>query len=86
MTQRIFDLIDAINREGLDNSKWAVYDLEYASTSSREFLGTREDMKLGGRLLVVYVNTDDTFCFLRPETADFKLTIDEYNDIYLWSL
>ena len=86
MTQRVFDLIEAINREGLDNTQWAVYDLKYASTSSREFLGTREDMKLGGRLLVVYVNKDDTYCFLRPETADFKLTIDEYNDIYLWSL
>ena len=80
-------MIDAINREGLETGMWGVYDLKSPGTGSNMFFGTEEDVKIEGKVLVVYVNPqNDTFCFLKPETADKILSCDEHNKIHIWQI
>lgn len=85
MTQRVFDLIDAINREGIEPGMWALYDLKDGVCSNMTF-GTVEYEFVEGKVLVLYVKDDDTFCFVKPETADLILTMAEDEKIHIWKI
>ena len=52
---------------------WSMYDLH--EQNSREFFGTDENKIIDGKVLVLYVDVNDSFCFVRTETADEMLTI-----------
>lgn len=86
MTQKIFDLIDSINREGIDNGIWSVYDLGKMGFGSREFFGTVENVTISGKVLVVYVKDDDSFAWFKPETSDITLTMAEDEKIHIWHI
>ena len=81
MTQKIFNAIDQINREGIDNSSWGLADCYY--TDTREYFGTEERIALDKvKILYLYVEARDSFCFIKTETADEMLTIKNENSPY----
>ena len=80
MTQKIFDILSQINAEGIENGIWSMYDLH--EQNSREFFGTDENKIIDGKVLVLYVDVNDSFCFVRTETADEMLTIKNVNSPY----
>jgi hypothetical protein len=84
MDTRAFDLFDAINREGLDNSHWGVGQ-EVSST--KDYFGSIEDLKLKGQFVYVYRSHEDRYWFFvdRLLEPDFILSngIDGFIDIYL---
>ncbi len=51
MDKNTFELIDAINREGIDNSQWALCeDIEDTAL----YFGTEESVPLDGRYVCIY--------------------------------
>ncbi|MBQ3234068.1 MAG: hypothetical protein IJA96_05645 [Alistipes sp.] len=61
MKATTFKLIDAINREGLDNSRWGVVeDIE----STKEYFGTDTDEQLQGQWLYLYRSADEKHLFI----------------------
>lgn len=51
-----FKVIDAINREGMDNGQWGlVKDVD----STVDYFGTREEIELAGQWAYVYAEKDD---------------------------
>lgn len=58
MKAATFRLLDAINREGIDNGMWGVVeDIE----STKAYFGTDRDEQLNGKWIYVYLNTDNTY-------------------------
>lgn len=55
MTEKVFRLIDAINRSGVDNSQWGV--IADCEDTKREF-GTTEVRRLEGKWLYLYTDND----------------------------
>lgn len=84
MELRAFDLFDAINREGLDNSHWG---LGKDIPSTKEYFGSYENLKIKGQFVYVYRGFEDRYWFLidRLLEPDFILSNgqDGYIDIYL---
>lgn len=73
MTQTIFNILSQINAEGIDNTQWTIVEL--LGQSSKDYFGTEEDIELDGKYLALYVDANDSFCFIRTETAGMMLTI-----------
>ncbi len=86
MDTKTFNLIDSINREGIDNGLWGVYDFTDQPVSSKTYFGTMATIAITGKVLVVYVKDDDTFSFLKPETADMILPLDVDNNLHIWHI
>lgn len=84
MKKETFELIDAINQEGIENGIWSMYDLHEVDT--KEFFGTSESMVLSGQYLVLYVRDDDYYAWVKPETSDIKLTIAHDEKLHLWKI
>ena len=61
MKAATFRLIDAINKEGLDNSKWGVVE---NIESTKEYFGTDTDECLPGQWLYVYRENDERHLFI----------------------
>lgn len=81
MTQKIFNAIDQINREGLDNCSWGLVDCY--DTDTKSYFGTEESIALvDKKVLYLYVDVNDSYCFIRTETADEMLTIKNENSPY----
>ena len=55
MKENIFQLLNKINEEGLDNSQWGVTEDIF---STKGHFGTREDIDLEGKWLYVHANED----------------------------
>lgn len=76
MRQEIFNLLDQINRYGLDNSNWGlVQDIP----STLTHFGTKADLELHGQWLYLYLNDDDEDWIIvesasNPD-ADFALPV-----------
>ena len=88
MTTTIFNLIDSVNREGIDNSEWGLTRF-YEDTFAKEFFGAGVGDKIiwAGKFLYIYKNNDDTFAFINTDNATFVLSIEgENTTIYLWDL
>lgn len=86
MDTKTFNLIDSINREGIENGIWGMYDLGTDGKNSKSWFGTEEDVTIKGKVLFLYVNDDDSFCFVKPETADYKLTTADDTKLHIWKL
>ena len=85
MTQKIFNVIDQINREGLDNSVWGLVDCY--GTDTRSYFGTEERITLvDKKILYLYVDVNDAYSFIKTETADEMLTIKNENSPYTTAL
>lgn len=61
MEQATFNLIDAINREGIDNSTWGLCQ-DIADT--QDYFGTKESFALQGQFVYVYVAPDSLMPFM----------------------
>ncbi len=73
MTQTIFNILSQINAEGIDNTQWTMVELWGQST--KDYFGTEEDIKLNGKYIALWVDANDSFSFIRTETAGLMLTI-----------
>ena len=76
MTQKIYDILSQINAEGIENGIWTMADLH--ETSTIDYFGTEENVVITGKILALYVDVNDYYCFIKTETADEMLTI--HND------
>ena len=76
MNYKTFNLIDKINAEGLDNTKWNI-NMHLEKTDTKEFYGTRESFILppGDWISVVEEKYSD-FSFRSLCTPDHVVDID----------
>jgi len=87
ISDKAFKLFDAINREGIGNTQWQIYDFSDNLVNSRRFFGTKEDILIGGKVCVVYCKKGDVFVFIDPCSADFYLLDKDMEEtLYFWYL
>lgn len=80
MTQETFKLIDAVNREGIDNGMWGlVENIEDTST----YFGTTESISLQGYYLYIYREPDDIRCYTDKFTPTHRFRLSENAEAYL---
>lgn len=58
MTKREYELIDKIQREGLDNGNWMVFDCGAEGMDSCALLGETDDATLFGRVILIWTTKD----------------------------
>ena len=76
MTLKTFKVLDAINREGLDNTQWNI-NMHLGKTDTKEFYGTRESFMLPpGEWISVVEEKYSDFPFRSLCTPDHVLDID----------
>lgn len=89
MTQKIFNILSQINREGIDNGNWGLVDCDF---DTKSYFGTEEYLIFEDqKVLYLYVDVNDTYSFIKTETADFMLTVKNENlpdttALMLWKL
>ncbi len=72
MTKETFELIEAINREGIDNSQWALCeDIEDTAL----YFGSEESIPLDGQYICIYRERDTVFSFISLCAKKPDLTI-----------
>lgn len=85
MKTETYNLIDAINRENINNSQWGMCS-DVQDTAA--YFGTKESIELQGDYLYVYRQRDTYFSFIREENCGLPahtLTMDDGNtfiDLY----
>lgn len=57
-----FTVIDAINREGLDNGAWGLLVEGVRNTAT--YFGTKEEIELAGQWAYVYAEKDSFFAYI----------------------
>lgn len=88
MTRKEFDLLDAINSEGLDNSEWGIY-MGYA-TNSKNLFGTKDDFVLeqGSMYIVIWLKQDNPYSFVSRVIEryhdDFYEVLNNDTDFYIF--
>lgn len=80
MEQPIFNLFDAINREGIDNSTWGLCQ-DIADTQA--YFGSKESFALQGQFVYVYVSPDSSMPFMDREgiKPTYTLSLEDNNTI-----
>lgn len=69
-----FKVIDAINREGLDNGAWGlVEDID----DTVAYFGTKEKEVLNGQWAYIYVEKDDILSFVREVEPTRVLHVED---------
>ena len=82
MTDKIFNLLDQINREGIDNGTWGVAE---GIDDTRSYFGTIESENLRGyKLIYIYMGAEDYYCFVKPQTADLRMKVADDNELLIW--
>ena len=80
MKENIVKVLDAINRQGLDNSEWGIVSSE---VSTKDYFGTRIDHKLSD-FIYVWLDKEkeeyNTFYNLCP---DYFLSIEDEPNEYI---
>lgn len=69
-----FKVIDAINREGLDNSSWGLMK-DVINTAT--YFGTKEEIELTGQWAYIYVKKDDILSFVREVEPTRVLHVED---------
>lgn len=83
MTDKEYQLMDAILSEGLTNAEVIMV----RDTSTKDYFGTKKDIFLNGKFVAVYHKKDEVYCWLDKITPDFILEdVNEEDDIYLYSI
>lgn len=86
MKMRNFYLLDEINRQDLDNSKWCIESF-LESTNTKVFFGTDEDFILpAGIWLVVYTMHVDVERFERLKPDYRKEAHDGSEELFFYNL
>lgn len=71
-----FKVIDAINRDGMDNGSWGlVKDVD----NTVAYFGTREEIELKGQWAYIYAEKDDTLS-LQLEKIEPREIAEKYTD------
>lgn len=84
MNKFAFDLIDAINRDGLGNESWGVVE-NVADTV--DYFGSKERVSLSGKWLYLYAEKDAVFSLqLDKIEPTMVLHVDDDCDIRLYNL
>lgn len=80
MEQPIFNLFDAINREGIDNSTWGLCQ-DIADTQA--YFGSKESFALQGQFVYVYVSPDSSMPFMdrTGNKPTYTLSLEDNNTI-----
>lgn len=80
MEQPIFNLFDAINREGIDNSAWGLCQ-DIADTQA--YFGSKESFALQGQFVYVYVSPDSSMPFMDRTGVKptYTLSLEDNNTI-----
>lgn len=84
MTTTTFNLLDAINREGIENHIWGLCkDIE----NTAEYFGTVEAIELKGQFVYMYREADETFSFIKESTCGkpthtLSVAKNKFIDIY----
>ena len=82
MNDMIFNLLDQINREGIENGTWGVAE---GIDDTRSYFGTIETENLRGyKMIYIYMGADDDFCFVKTETADLRMRVADDNELLIW--
>lgn len=83
MQTTTFNLIDAVNKEGIDNGEWGMCS-DVQNTAA--YFGSKESIKLQGQYIYVYRKDDTCFAFIKEEVCGHPvhtLTIEDgFIDIY----
>lgn len=89
MKASTFKLLDAINREGLDNGSWGlVQNVE----DTKDYFGTVDSVELTGQWLYIYGEFDDVMSFIDDSKVkpDYMMVINGSNCssylVYLYKL
>lgn len=92
MTQKIYDILSQINAEGIENNVWGMTDFR-SDIFADEFFGNDVIGKIvieKGKYLYIYIEANDSFCFLRTETCDKAFQVSNGTPyptvICLWKL
>lgn len=84
MNKFAFDLIDAINRDGLGNESWGVVK-NVADTV--DYFGSKERVSISGKWLYLYAEKDAVFSLqLDHIEPTMVLHVDDDCDIRLYNL
>ena len=81
MTTKNYNLIDAINREGIGNEEWGVCK----DVNTARHFGSSENINLDGMFLYVYHTDGDTWAFLK-QSPTYKVTVDDNCQVYLFKI
>lgn len=87
MNARTFNLIDTLNREGFDNSRWGLTRLNTRANTADTF-GTDESKVIpAGEYLYVYIQKDELLNFFVAE-PDYKMSVykEGKENVYLFKL
>lgn len=80
MTQKEYNLLDAVLMEGLDNTRVTLAcDVE----SMRCHFGTEEERTIMGRFLVIYASYQETMPSLDRLVADYEMILMDNSEYYL---
>lgn len=78
-----FKVIDAINRDGMDNGQWGlVKDVD----STVDYFGTREEIELAGQWAYVYAEKDYVFSSFFEKIEPTKILHVEDCELLLYRL
>lgn len=80
MNEKTFNLIDAVNREGIDNSVCGL-GKDIVDTSS--YFGTTESIELCGMYLYIYRKEETDYSFIDKIQPDFTLRLSDSKDEFL---
>ena len=89
MTDKIFNLLDQINREGIDNGTWGVAEgiddtRSYFGTIETENLRVETENLRDYKLIYIYMGANDYYCFVKPQTADLRMKVADDNELLIW--
>ena len=82
MKDKIFNLLEQINREGIENGIWGVAE---GIDDTRSYFGTEERENLRGcKMIYIYMGADDEFSFIKTDTADLRMRVADDNELLIW--
>lgn len=87
METRIFNLLDAFNRNDLGNMYWQMNDFEEFENDTKSYFGTAEYRKLNKKCITVYGEGEALDCGINFQSCDFSMKLADSDVIlYFWEL
>lgn len=83
-TRKLFELVKAINREGLDCTEWSADD--HYGTNSRDFYGTEEIVMLLGYYIVLWSREMKDLEYLNVGKPTHSLKLKAGGYVHLWEI
>lgn len=87
MREKIFKLLDSINRNDLGNMYWGIDDFSQCPTDTAHHFGTVQSLPLYKKYITVYGEGEALDCGIFFEGADMSLKLrDSDTKIYFWEI